>query len=489
MKKIFKKLFLTSSLAASAILPMVSLSCNKTSDNGRKEIVTPKPVIPAAPAEVSLENASNVFKPIEIPATLKDQILTYLKDGNNKFLYFMRNTNEIGLNRKTGPAVGALFEEAINAKFHPANFEEPIFTYKDTDRPNGDINFQFNASTNELTLTYKAAINTGSADNSGYEFSTKTFTSKFTVFFKEAQTTTTPPTTGGNTGSSNITITPVNSNYSYNYDSSNNYYASANGKSGAELYAALLKIQKAHLSGVRGYGDIPGFYQSSNSPFRDIYFEKDNTMLDIYSENPTGTDPYTYRSYPTSNKASGESDGMNREHVIPQSWFSKLSPMVSDIHHIYPTDIKVNGVRSNYPHDLVANASASWTSMNGGKLGTNSIGMTSFEPINEFKGDIARSYLYFTVTYNDRNLAATSQSIFTRTVPYIKEHYFNTFANWTATDPVSPFDVARNNKIAAFEGGLRNPFIDYPNLLENLVGSNPKPFTNLGVLVSATPKN
>jgi hypothetical protein len=39
--------------------------------------------------------------------------------------------------------------------------------------------------------------------------------------------------------------------------------------------------------------------------------------------------------------------------------------MVSDAHFITPTDGKVNGQRSNYPHGTVG--SATWTSLNGSK--------------------------------------------------------------------------------------------------------------------------
>lgn len=51
-------------------------------------------------------------------------------------------------------------------------------------------------------------------------------------------------------------------------------------------------------------------------------------------------------------------DCYNREHSFPKSWFSKASPMVSDAFHIYPTDGKVNGQRSNYPYGECANGTS-----------------------------------------------------------------------------------------------------------------------------------
>jgi endonuclease I len=75
--------------------------------------------------------------------------------------------------------------------------------------------------------------------------------------------------------------------------------------------------------------------------------------------------------------------------------------MVSDAHFITPTDGK-NGQRSNYPHGTVG--SATWTSLNGSKVGQSSVAgysATVFEPIDEFKGDIARMYFYFVTRYEN----------------------------------------------------------------------------------------
>jgi endonuclease I len=48
---------------------------------------------------------------------------------------------------------------------------------------------------------------------------------------------------------------------------------------------------------------------------------------------------------------SNEGDCYNREHIIPQSVQSASNGF--DAHFITPTDGKVNGIRSNYPHSVV----------------------------------------------------------------------------------------------------------------------------------------
>ncbi|MET0760239.1 MAG: endonuclease, partial [Flavobacterium sp.] len=179
------------------------------------------------------------------------------------------------------------------------------------------------------------------------------------------------------------------------------YYNNATG-TGYTLKTQLYNIIKGHTD--RGYAGLWTTYSTSD---RDNQYENDNSIMDVYSENPTGVDPYKFLySTDQCGTYSVEGDCYNREHMIPQSVFNTSAPMVSDAHFITPTDGKVNGMRSNYPHGMV-NA-PTYTSQNGGKLGPNSnsgiaAGYTGtvFEPINEFKGDIARMYFYFATRYEN----------------------------------------------------------------------------------------
>jgi endonuclease I len=180
------------------------------------------------------------------------------------------------------------------------------------------------------------------------------------------------------------------------------YYDTAIG-SGYTLKTQLYNIILGHTD--NGY--TPGLWDTYQTSDRDIYYENDNTILDMYSENPTTDDPYNF-TYSTDQCGTyaNEGDCYNREHIIPQSVFNELSPMRNDAHFVTPTDGKVNGYRSNYPHGMVG--TASYTSQNGSKLGAAlnsdySLGYsgTVFEPIDEFKGDIARMYFYFATRYEN----------------------------------------------------------------------------------------
>ncbi|WP_406844135.1 endonuclease [Flavobacterium soyae] len=247
------------------------------------------------------------------------------------------------------------------------------------------------------------------------------------------------------------------------------YYNTATG-TGYTLKTQLYNIIKGHTD--NGYAGLYTTYQTSDV---DNFYENDGTVLDMYSENPSGTDPYNYSTGSTQRcgSYSVEGDCYNREHIIPQSVFNEQSPMVSDAHFITPTDGKVNGVRSNYPHGTVS--SATYTSQNGGKLGSSSVSGysgTVFEPINAFKGDIARMYFYFATRY-ENTVAGYSYAMFDGSSNKVfTTAFLNLLLAWHAQDPVSSREIARNNAIYARQNN-RNPYIDHPEYVNQIWGGTP----------------
>ncbi|TDO73666.1 putative secreted protein (Por secretion system target) [Flavobacterium chryseum] len=244
------------------------------------------------------------------------------------------------------------------------------------------------------------------------------------------------------------------------------YYNAATG-TGYTLKTQLYNIIKGHTD--NGYAGLYTTYQTSDV---DNFYENDGTVLDMYSENPSGTDPYNYSTGTTQRcgNYSVEGDCYNREHIIPQSVFNEASPMVADAHFITPTDGKVNGIRSNYPHGTVS--SATYTSQNGGKLGSSSVSGysgTVFEPINAFKGDIARMYFYFATRY-ENTVAGYSYAMFDGSSNKVfTTAFLNTLLAWNAQDPVSAREIARNNAIYARQKN-RNPYIDHPEYVNQIWG-------------------
>lgn len=247
------------------------------------------------------------------------------------------------------------------------------------------------------------------------------------------------------------------------------YYSAANGLTGAALKTALSNIiTNGHQD--KGYSGLWTGYKTTDI---DKNYENDGSILDIYSERPAGTDPYKYT--PGVNQCgtySVEGNCYNREHIVPQSLFNEASPMVSDIHFIRATDGKVNGMRSNYPFGKVG--TATFTSLNGSKLG-NSVSSgysgTVFEPIDEFKGDVARMIFYFVTRYQNKLSTFSSGNMLGNSAfPGLQTWELNVLLAWHNQDPVSQAEINRNNSSYTYQGN-RNPFIDNPNYVNLIWGS------------------
>ncbi len=276
----------------------------------------------------------------------------------------------------------------------------------------------------------------------------------------------TTPVVAGTSTSVNATGIPVG------------YYDGATSLSCQPLKTALKTITGNGYVNI-GYDGVYQAYQ-----YTDIHRNDANTaniIYDIYSDNPTGPEPYTY-TFGTNacGNYNSEGDCYNREHSTPKSWFNDALPMYADIQHLYPTDGYVNGKRSNFPYGEVT--SVTYTSQNGSKLGTgNNFGYTAtvFEPINAYKGDLARTSLYMATRYEDeiisQNWAGNSEAspLFlsttdqpnaaSRRLQIYDTWYLKTIFKWIGQDPVSQKEIDRNNAIYYQSGQHnRNPFVDHP---------------------------
>ena len=258
------------------------------------------------------------------------------------------------------------------------------------------------------------------------------------------------------------------------------YYNSATGN-GYTLKTQLKSIiSNGHID--QGYSALYDAYVLSDN---DSFYENDNTVLDMYSENPSGSDSYNYNHNDrTCGNYNSENDCYNREHIFPQGFFNEQLPMRTDIHHVVPTDGYVNNRRANYPFGEVTNDT--WMSNNGSKVGQNTFGSYSgvvFEPIDEFKGDIARMLLYFAVRYEDEvtdnswdNHTTTNNPLNGTNNQVYETWYLQLLYKWHNDDPVSAREIKRNNEAYIFQGN-RNPFIDFPeyvNLIWGTLLSNPE---------------
>lgn len=146
-------------------------------------------------------------------------------------------------------------------------------------------------------------------------------------------------------------------------------------------------------------------------------------------------------------------DYLNTEHTWPQSRFTNRFSkdlQKSDLHHLYPTDSKMNSSRSSL-HFGDVTSDMEKLNCNTGKLGSDASGEVVFEPPPEQKGHVARALLYFAVRYQMK----------------MSNDEFKTAVEWDKQYPVDAFEASRNETIFKLQKD-RNPFIDMPGLSQHL---------------------
>lgn len=164
-----------------------------------------------------------------------------------------------------------------------------------------------------------------------------------------------------------------------------------------------------------------------------------NTVECVY----TGVKVIGYTSRQDAQNASP--NPFNTEHTYPQSLFSSNTPMLSDLHHIFPTWDRPNSERGNNPFGVVN--TPNW--QNGGSKSNGS----AFEPRDTQKGAVARAMMYFVLRYQNYGNFLNSQEAILR--------------QWHGNFPPSAVEQRRNADVFTAQGN-RNPFADYPQFIERI---------------------
>lgn len=239
-----------------------------------------------------------------------------------------------------------------------------------------------------------------------------------------------------------------------------NYYNQCENKGGQALLTALYNTVGAHTT--VSYDGLWNVFNTSD-------VKPNGKIWDMYSTKEWTPGKEHCGNY----KLVG--DCINREHSFPKSWFNNASPMSSDAYHLYPTDGKVNGQRSNFPYGECAGGTT--LASNGsiralGRLGTSTFPGYSgkvFEPDDEYKGDFARSYFYMAAAYNNKIANWNSDMLAGNAYPAFSPWAVNLLLKWHRQDPVSDKEKSRNDAVYAYQKN-RNPFIDHPEMVEYIWG-------------------
>ncbi|WP_211315933.1 endonuclease [Oceanobacillus chungangensis] len=223
------------------------------------------------------------------------------------------------------------------------------------------------------------------------------------------------------------------------------YYASAIGKEGKALKESLHEIIDDH---------------------HELSYNEVWDALKVTDEDPNNSNNVILL-YSGESRAKNKNGGMvgdwNREHTWAKSHggFGTSKGPGTDIHHLRPTDVQVNSSRGNLDFD------------NGGNAVKNCADCKrdgdSFEPPNEVKGDVARMLFYMAVRYEagDRVDLELNDRVNNGSNPFHGK--ISVLLEWHEQDPVSEWEINRNNKIQEFQEN-RNPFIDNPGWAEDIWG-------------------
>jgi len=160
--------------------------------------------------------------------------------------------------------------------------------------------------------------------------------------------------------------------------------------------------------------------------------------------------------------------GFNVEHVFPMSWVTNslncgtrnqcrdrsdlFNQIEADLHNLFPTRTETNQARSSFAFAEINGESRPFGQTCDFEV---SEGQRLAEPREEVRGDVARAMFYMAYHYKEHGL-----QLFARQARLLLE--------WHKSDPPIAIDKSRNDAIQSIQGN-RNPFVDNPEQLEDLV--------------------
>jgi hypothetical protein len=202
------------------------------------------------------------------------------------------------------------------------------------------------------------------------------------------------------------------------------YYPSLNGKSSAALKTALHNILMQDTTRFLSYGagvnsTWYGFYTTDRDTIT-------NLVLDMYSAIRRYFSPeYVQLNYPSFGQQ------LHIEHSLPKSWWSCHEwAAYKDLNHWFPADGSTNISKSDKP--------------------------------------LATAYKHYKNVWNSTKPENMMEN---NSYPVFKEWAINLLLQWSRQDPVSDKERKRNEKVFLIQGN-RNPFIDYPELVEYIWGDS-----------------
>jgi len=193
-----------------------------------------------------------------------------------------------------------------------------------------------------------------------------------------------------------------------------------------------------------------GYDSARKILFGEIYVLKDRKGTFV-------EDVYCHKKFYFSslNDVSNMHTKVNIEHTWPQSRFNRTydkNTQKSDMHHLYLTDSMANNRRGNHEFGEAGNRHDELNVENcDDSQMTHINGDLKFTPPVGHRGNVARSLFYFATRY-DLQIARNEEAI---------------LRQWHKAEPVDAEERA-THEIVAKHQKVRNPFVDYPELVDTI---------------------
>jgi len=238
----------------------------------------------------------------------------------------------------------------------------------------------------------------------------------------------------------------------------NGYYSTLEGKSGFGLRQETQNIiANPTIVRVQNYGDAYNVLKDADQnpensgqvwmiydeqPISKIDYQTDNSIIGkwnrehIYCQSRLGI--------PSTFVPNGTPDGINTWRLTTGS--ADIEASHDDTHHIRAVGGQENSTRNNRNYGVDYNGPS-------GNVGS-------------WRGDVARAVFYMAIRYNNLNVVNGDPG----SSPTGQIGDLATLLSWNTTDPADDFEMNRNNVIYNWQMN-RNPFIDYPALVNYVFGN------------------
>ena len=221
-------------------------------------------------------------------------------------------------------------------------------------------------------------------------------------------------------------------------------------------------------------GDLKALGTWQALPLTDMH--PDGIVWDMYSN--------CVRYYP--NKRGDSGCSLNIEHCLPKSWWGgTVNEAYKDLFNLNPSDQRANSQKSNYaPGHVVKGDKFDNGSFKMDSKGKSQYNYICWEPEAQYRGDFARTYFFMATAYEYLEWTAYPDYISHKSYLMFSDDIIQVLLDWHRADPVNDKEICRADQISTIQHN-RNPFIDYPELVEYIWGDKQGQAVNLASLSCA----